>query len=467
MYPWQTRVSSIIQTVFYYIFVGYHHFYYRSEPLSFIGPVNFNLHPFTYIAMVEQRNIVVVGGSVAGLQAAHNILKNILPSLKAKAEAKYHVYLINPSSRWYYRNASPRAAASTKRMAVEKLMLDIEDGFKQYSASDFTFIEAVATGLNTNSRTISYKSPKSLDDEQLSYHALLVATGSRTYYQAFSQSAGTQDVLDAIKTTNAKVASAKDVIVVGGGPTAIEFAAEVAELRNGKPGWFSNAERKINITLITATDRLLPALRPAIAKTADQKLKALGIDIVYNTRVVDAKENRSGRTTVTLAKGDTLEADLYVPAYGVEPNSSWLPDSLLDERKYLKISDTMRVDLAGARVYAVGDVTSSSRNNIWDIMCSLPVLAVNMKRDLLSYNPMLPEQKPKGKDRVFKTDTREFMAVPMGTTGGVGAIMGWRLPSWIIGLLKGKDYMLGMSGMPTVTGKSVKETVWTKEEAVM
>jgi hypothetical protein len=59
------------------------------------------------------------------------------------------------------------------------------------------------------------------------------------------------------------------------------------------------------------------------------------------------------------------------------------------------------------------------------------------------------------------------MAVPMGTTGGVGAIMGWRLPSWIIGLLKGKDYMLGMSGMPTVTGKSVKETVWTKEEAVM
>lgn len=417
--------------------------------------------------MAEQRNIIIVGGSISGLQAAHNTLKNILPALKTKADAKYHVYLINPSSKWYYRIASPRAAASTKRMAAEQLMFDIEDGFKQYSADDFTFIEASATGLNTNSRLISYKSRKSLDKEHLTYHALLIATGSRTYYQAFSQSAGSQDVFDAIKTTNEKVASAKDVVIVGGGPTAIEFAAEVAELRNGKPGWFSNAERKINITLITATDRLLTPLRPAISKTAEQKLKALGIDVVYNTRVVGAKENNSGRTTVTLAKGETLEADLYVPAYGVEPNSSWLPDSLLDEKKYLKTSDTMRVDLAGTRVYAIGDVSSTSRNMSWDIICSMPVLAVNMKRDLLSYNPMIPDQKPKGKDRVFKTDTREFMAVPMGTTGGVGAVMGWRLPSWAIWFLKGRDYMIGMSGLPTVNGKAVKETVWTKEEAAL
>jgi NADH dehydrogenase FAD-containing subunit len=417
--------------------------------------------------MAEHRNIVVVGGSVGGLQAAHNVLKNILPALKAKADAKYHVYLINPASNWYYRVASPRAAASTKRMSAEKLMFSIEDGFKQYSADDFTFIEASATGLNINARTISYKSRKSLDDEHLSYHALIVATGSRTYYQAFSQSAATQDVFDAIKTTNQKVESAKDIIVVGGGPTAIEFAAEVAEHRNGKPGWFSNAERKVNITLITATDRLLTPLRPAISKTAENKLKALGVDVVYKTRVVDAKEDRSGRTTVTLAKGETLEADLYVPAYGVEPNSSWLPASLLDAKNYLKTDNTLRVEDAGSRVYAIGDVGSYSRNNIWDILFAMPVLAVNMKRDLLSFNAMLPEQKPKGKDRVYKVDTREGMAVPMGTSGGVGAVMGWRLPSWAIWLLKGRDYMLGLSGGPTVNGKAVKETVWTKEEAAI
>jgi NADH dehydrogenase FAD-containing subunit len=416
--------------------------------------------------MAEQRNIVVVGGSVSGLNAAHNVLKHILPALKTKANAKYHVYLINPSSAWYFRNASPRVAASTTRMATEKIMFEIKDGFKQYSADDFTFVEASATGLDAVARSISYKNHRTSNVEQLSYHALIVATGSSTYYQAFSQSAGTQEVLDAIKITNDKVQSAKDIIIVGGGPTALEFAAEVAEHRNGKPGWFSNVQRKLNITVITSTDRLLMPLRPAIAKIADQKLRALGVDILYNTKVVDTKES-NGRTTVTLANGETLEADLYVPAYGVEPNSSWLPADLLDDKKYLKTSDTLRVDAAGSRVYAIGDIGSYSRNNAVDIINSLPVLAVNLKRDLLSYNPTLPDEKPKGKDRVFKVDEREMMVVPLGSGGGVGAIMGWQLPNWAAWLIKGRDFLVGMSGLPTVNGNTAKETVWTKDEVVV
>jgi NADH dehydrogenase FAD-containing subunit len=348
-------------------------------------------------------------------------------------------------------------------------VFDIKDGFKQYSANDFTFIEAAATGLDTATRTVSYRSDKSNNNEELQYHALVIATGSNTYYQTFSQSAGTQEVFDAIKTTNEKVNAAKDIVIVGGGPTAIEFAAEVAEHRNGKPGWFSDAERKVNITIITATDRLLTPLRPAISKTVEQKLKSLGVDVVYNTRVTKAEESKNGRTVITLAKGDTLEADLYVPAYGVEPNSSWLPAKLLNDKKYIKTNrDTLRVDDAGSRVYAFGDVASYSRNNVWDVIFALPTLAVNMKRDLLSYNSMLPDEKPKGKDRVYKVDTREGMAVPLGTQGGVGAIMGWRLPSFVVWLLTGRDYLVGMSGPPTVNGDTVKkEVAWTKEEAAI
>ncbi|KAF2819398.1 FAD/NAD(P)-binding domain-containing protein [Ophiobolus disseminans] len=417
--------------------------------------------------MAEQRNIVIVGASSAGLMAAHNYLKFILPALKAKAEAKYHVYLINPSPNWYFRVASPRAAASTKRMAVEKLVFDIEEAFSKYSSDDFTFLEAAATGLDTSARTISYKSKKSVNDESLDYHALVVATGSKTYYPAFSQSAGTQEVFNAIKITNEKVEAAKDIVIVGGGPTAIEFAAEVAEHRNGKPGWFGGVQRKANITVITAADRLLTPLRPAISKTAEQKLKALGIDVVYNSRVVDAQEDKNGRTTIILAKGDKLEADLYVPAYGVLPNSSWLPSNLLNESNYLKTDLKMRVAGAGPRVYAFGDVASYSRNNIWDILFALPVLAVNMKRDLLSFNAMLPDEQPKGKDRVYTIDTREGMMVPMGTTGGVGAVFGWRIPNFVVWLAKGRDYMLSMSGKPAVAGETVKETAWTKEEAAI
>jgi NADH dehydrogenase FAD-containing subunit len=418
--------------------------------------------------MSEQRNIIVVGASGAGLLSTHYILKHLLPVLKAKGDAKYHVYTISPYPHWYFRVASPRVAASTSRMASDKIIFDLHEGFKQYSPDDFTFIEASATGLDTSARTISYRRSKRAADKRLPYHALIVATGSKTYHPAFSMSTDVHSTMEAITSTNERVNSAKSIVIAGGGPTAIEFAGEVGEHRNGKPGWFSKAEPKANITLITAGKQLLPNLRPVVAKAAETKLEALGVKVVYNTRVTDSSSTKDGRTALTFNNGDTMETDYYVPAYGVEPNSSWLPEELLDKKGYLITHPTtLRVEAAGPRVYAFGDIASYSRNNFWDMMGSLPVMAVNMKRDLLAYNPMLPNEKPKGKDREYTADTREGMVVPIGSGGGVGVVMGWRVPGWFVWFLKGRDYMLGMSGMSTLMGSKVKEVTWSMEEAAI
>ncbi|KAF2624808.1 FAD/NAD(P)-binding domain-containing protein [Macroventuria anomochaeta] len=419
--------------------------------------------------MTEQRNIVVLGASAAGLQSTHYIMNHILPTLKqSKKDAKYHVYLINPSSDWWFRVASPRVAASTSRMASEKILFDIRPGLKRYSKDDITFIEGTATGLSEPTRAVTYRRSGASIEETLSYHALIVATGSRTYHQAFSMSAATQTTLDSIKYTNEKVRTAKDIVIVGGGPTAVEFAGEVAEHRNGKPGYFSKVSKKANITLMTASDKLLPALRPAIAKAAEAKLKALGVEVLYKQRVVDASTS-GDRTLITLAQGDRIEADLYVPAFGVEPNSSFLPSHLLDDKNYLRVNEkTLRVDDAGPRVYSIGDVASYSRNSILDIMNSFPALFVNLKRDLLAYNAMLPDEKPKGKDRLYVRDDKEMQIVTIGSGGGVGAIMGWKVPSFFVWMIKGRDFMVGMSGASTANGDSMKkEIAWTKEEAVI
>lgn len=419
--------------------------------------------------MTEQRNIVVLGASAAGLQSTHYIMKHILPTLKqSKKEAKYHVYLINPSSDWWFRVASPRVAASTTRMASKKILFDIRPGLKQYSQDDITFIEGTATALSESARAVTYRRAGSTSEETISYHALIVATGSKTYHQAFSMSADTQTTLNSIKYTNEKVRTAKDIVIVGGGPTAVEFAGEVAEHRNGKPSWFSKVSKKTNITLITASDKLLPALRPAIAKAAEAKLAALGVEVLYKQRVTDTQAV-GDRTIITLANGDRLEADLYVPAYGVEPNSSFLPAHLLDDKNYLTANEqTLRVDGAGPRVYAIGDVASYSRNSIIDIMSSFPVLFVNLKRDLLAYNAVVPDEKPRGKDRLYVRDEKEMQIVPIGSGGGVGAVMGWKVSSWLVWMLKGRDFMVGMSGVPTANGDSMKKEIpWTKEEAVV
>jgi NADH dehydrogenase FAD-containing subunit len=424
----------------------------------------------TSTTMSEQRNIIVLGAAPAGLQTTHYIMKHILPALKAKhSNAKYHVYNINPSADFFFRIASPRVGTSTKLMPTEKIFSPLSESFKNYSPDEFTFIQGYATGLDTATRQVSYQQSEGMSEDKLSYHALVVATGSKTHHPAFSMSTTTTATKDALKAMNTAATTAKSIVIVGGGPTGVETAGELAEYRNGKPGWFSTAPPKVSITLITATHQLLPTLSPSIAAIAEKKLKAIGVDVLYNTRVSNTSALQNGRTKVQLANGKTMEADLYIPAYGVLPNSSWLPETLLNASNYLLTNpQTLRVDLAGPRVYALGDISSASRNSAVDIIDMLPVVMINIKRDLMSYSEASPTAPAPGKDRIFTPQSKTTMFAPIGTGGGVGALMGWRVPSFFVWLLKGRDYMVGMSMGPTVTGESVgKEFKWSREEAVL
>ncbi|KAF2448180.1 FAD/NAD(P)-binding domain-containing protein [Karstenula rhodostoma CBS 690.94] len=418
--------------------------------------------------MVEVRNIVVVGASSSGLQVSHYIAKYLLPLLKDKTHGvQYHLYIINPSSDWFFRIASPRVATSTSLIPTEKVFVPLADAFGQYSKEDVTWIQATATGLNHPARTIEYKRVDEKDEEQLQYHALIVATGSRTYYPAFSTWSDKETTLSALKSTEAAAASAKSIVIAGGGATGVEAAGELGDFLNGRPRWFSTPQRKVAITLLTSAQQLLPTVRKAIGDEAERKLNGLGVDVRYGTRVADARKEQDGRTTLTLATGETITTDLYIPAHGVQPNSGWLPSALLTENKYLNTNaQTLRVDLAGPRVYALGDVSSYSRNTVMDVLDGLPVLVTNLKRDLLAYDAKHPERAAPGKDRVFTPNTKEMMVVPIGTATGVGVLFGFRVPGFLVWLLKGRDYLIGMSLMGTAMGSKVNVVKWTKEEEV-
>ncbi|KAF2653104.1 FAD/NAD(P)-binding domain-containing protein [Lophiostoma macrostomum CBS 122681] len=443
----------------------------------------------------EQRNIIILGASFAGISATHYILKNILPDLKAKnakkdndVEAKYHVYLLNPSTDFYFRSAASRFAASVDRLPADKILYDIRELCKGYASEDFTFIQATATGLDTAARNLLYKKATSeLEEDALPYHALVIATGSRTGDPVFSMHTDTPTLLSAIKTRNAEIADAHDIIVSGGGPTGVEHAAEIGELLNGKPGWFGgwfgggskSREGRVKITLVTAAERLLPATRPAIGKAAEKQLHRLGVHVVYKTRVVQTRKTEGGKTGVMLSgPGSTSpstsqvrEVDLYIPAHGVLPNSSWLPHDLLDSSGWLTTNaQTLRVDNAGPRVYALGDITSFSRRTIPEILDSIPVLAVNLTRDLLSFSSSpshspSSEAKPKGKDRHLTQQTKTIQIVPLGSGGGVGEAFGWRFPSWVVWLVKGRDMMVWMAGA-TGRGERIKREMLKGEEGV-
>jgi NADH dehydrogenase FAD-containing subunit len=418
--------------------------------------------------MIEIRNIVVVGASSAGLHASHYIAKYLLPLLKNKDRGvQYHLYIISPCSDWFFRVASPRVATSISLISTEQVFVPLADAFSQYNKEDVTWIQATATGLNHSARSVEFKRVNGEEQEGMQYHALVVATGSRTYYPAFSTWSDKETTLKAIESANTAAAAARSIVVVGGGPTGVEAAGELGDYLNGRPGWFSKPQRKVAITLLTSAEQLLPTVRKAIGDEAERKLNGLGVDVRYNTRVTDARKEQDDKTTLTLANGETIVTDLYIPAHGVQPNSAWLPPTLLTENKYLNTkAQTLRVDLAGPRVYAVGDVSSYSRNTALDIIDGMPVLVTNLKRDLLAFDAKHPERAVPGKDRVYTSNTKETILVPIGTGTGVGALSGFRLPGFFVWLIKGRDYLIGMSMGALATGSGVKEVKWTMKEAV-
>jgi hypothetical protein len=76
------------------------------------------------------------------------------------------------------------------------------------------------------------------------------------------------------------------------------------------------------------------------------------------------------------------------------------------------------------------------------ILSAVPVLCANVRRDLL----LASGADVSGDDRVFVKDTRETQLVPIGRGKGVGSAMGWQLPSFLVWLIKGRDYWLWTTG---------------------
>ncbi|EJD49635.1 FAD/NAD(P)-binding domain-containing protein [Auricularia subglabra TFB-10046 SS5] len=392
------------------------------------------------MAQDGKKNIVVLGGSYGGVSTAHYLLKHAIPQLPDKEN--YRLVLVSPASQVMCRPACPRALIADHHFDQSKLFVDIAKQFEQYPAGTFRFVHAAATALgHTN--------------EQLAYHALIIATGASTPSPLLGLNRDEAFLRESWAAFRKALPAAKSIVVAGGGPSGVETAGELGEHLNGRAGFFSSrlANPNVNITLVTADSKLLPHLRPSLAAKAEVLLAKVGVTVIKNTRVVSVTPEDSGqagehlpsKAAVTLSDGETLEADLYVPAIGMTPNTSFIDSSLLaSDGRVAANSATFRVEGAGERVYAIGDASAAARPAVHNILGAVPVLGANVKRDLLLAAGKPADQVPK--DREFIEDKRETQLVPIGRSKGVGSFMGWSQPSFFVWLIKGRDYWLWTTG---------------------
>lgn len=114
---------------------------------------------------------------------------------------------------------------------------------------------------------------------------------------------------------------------------------------------------------------------------------------------------------------------------------------------------TLRVNTNSPRIYSIGDCSAAAVPAIHNVLAAVPVLAANIKKDLILASGLGEV----GDDRIFNEDKRETQLVPIGRSMGVGVIMGWAIPGWLVWLIKGRDYWLW------TTGRLWNGTQWNKE----
>lgn len=317
-------------------------------------------HRNTNHNMAEIRKLVILGASFGGLGVFHYLARHVLPQLKGP---KYEIHLVDESSRFWWHIAAPRQIVTMKELNIDKTFIPIADIINQYPdlKDSIIFHQGSATALDTEGRTVTILKQGD-ESETLNYYALVIATGIKsptpltTFHGDYTVSQ------KALEDMNAKLGSAREIVISGGGPVGVETAGEIGFHLKGKA----------KITLITGGDKLLPVFNQTRAIKAQKLLEKVGVTVLYGVKVDSTEQSVDGPTSISLDNGKKISADIYIPAFGVTPNSQFVPDDLKAGNGYINTNkETMRVDAAGPRVYAAGDIAGVDAGGIMNMQVFL------------------------------------------------------------------------------------------------
>ncbi|KAI5301911.1 hypothetical protein KEM56_001229 [Ascosphaera pollenicola] len=368
--------------------------------------------------MEEQDPVVIVGAGFAGLSMAHSILNNVQPTPK--------VVLVSCARQFYFKPCCPRILPRPDLISVEQCSPDIEPAFADYPAIYFSFVYAYARSVNVEEKTLELEFVENPGQTtQVKYSALVVATGGRSKETIWSPQGPLDEAKERMRTLHEKLQTAESVVIAGGGSLGVEAAGEMG-YDHGK---------KIDIRLYSGKPTLLNNLRESLGRDAEHYLKKMGVKVIHNIKITDAKTDEStGKTTVTLDNGETVTADIFLATTGLKANTDFCPPELLNDKGLLETDEYLRVKNAPG-LYSIGSSASYSRGVIPDILDAVTPLT-----NVLSYD-LSPDTAPEPKP--FHRSDKDTILIPVGRSKGVGLLYGVKLPSFMVWAIKGRTYFSG------------------------
>lgn len=314
-----------------------------------------------------KKKIVIIGGGAGGLELATSLGHKLGRSNKAE------IVLVdrNHSHLW-------------KPLLHEVATGSLDDGVDALSYlaharnHGFTFQIGSLTDINRENKTIKLAAIHDTNGEQLvaerdlAYDQLVMALGST------SNDFGTPGIKENCifldnphqahrfhnemlnlflkYSANPDKTGTVNIAIVGGGATGVELSAElhnaVKELHSY--GFEGLENRALNVTLVEAGERILPALPPRISEAAHQELSKIGVRVLTKTMVTSAEKN--GLNT---KDGEFIQADLMVWAAGIKAPDFLKEIAGLETNRInqLVVGPTLQTT-RDEDIYAIGDCAS-------------------------------------------------------------------------------------------------------------
>ncbi|MEY4024319.1 MAG: hypothetical protein RLZ23_1280 [Actinomycetota bacterium] len=144
------------------------------------------------------------------------------------------------------------------------------------------------------------------------------------------------------------------IAVVGGGPTGVEMAGALAELKRGPlKNDLAHAAEHIDIYLIEAGPRILPMFSEKLSARAEADLHKLGVFVKTNTAVREVKSRQ-----IIIKNGEPIPAEVTVWAAGVkgEPTAGLLNLPIVGSR--IDTNENLEVNHY-PNIWAIGDINGT------------------------------------------------------------------------------------------------------------
>ncbi|GHH84574.1 pyridine nucleotide-disulfide oxidoreductase [Streptomyces sulfonofaciens] len=327
----------------------------------------------------SKRRVVVIGGGYAGVKVAREL------------DEFAEVTLVDGKEVFFHRIASLRASVDDTWTTAP---------FIPYSSllRHGRTVLNKAVGIRTAERLVVLQS-----GHRLAYDVLVLASGAD--YQEPARFTGTtvEEAAESFHAHQYRAARARNVLIVGGGPSGVELAAELRRVRPDA-----------QVTLAHSGSYLLSrTLSRGLGRRARSWLEAHDVRVHLRTVI---SSTGGGSSSLRDQNGTPFDAEVVFWTTGTTPNTLWLRlagrGDWLDPSGHVKVDDHLRV-IGRQDVFAVGDVNDVSEAKLSPTAMAQGSAAAHNIRAYLDRNGRHGSQ-----PRPYRPAPLRAFSVPFGPDAG-------------------------------------------------